>query len=131
MINGYIAQKYSLPLASVPPQLTMVARDISAYFIISQRLFTTQQLANSPWPDRFREAIDYLKAIADGAVVLTDSAAAIIEGRTDIAEVYSTTKDYHPTFWEGGATEQVQDQDKIDDEADRRDLGPFPRRLLD
>lgn len=129
VINAKIARMYSLPLPSVPPLLTALSTDIAIYFILSQRMFTAERLNQSPWPDRYREALATLDQVARGDLLLVDSAGALIGGRTDVAEVWSTTKGYEQTFWEGSWSLQVQDPDKLEDEGDRRDLGGLRRRL--
>ena len=127
LVNAKIARHYSLPLASIPPLLETVATDIAVYYVLVKRLFTQERLTTSPWPDRYKEALTTLDAIADGALTLVDTAGTIIGARTDVAEVYSTTMDYTPTFHEGPWVTHVQDEDKIEDELDKRDIGLVDR----
>ena len=121
-INAKLARAYSLPFTAEIPLLQTLATDLALYKVLTRRLFTSERLEASPWPDRYKEARETLTWIAAGELPLVDSSGAVLQGRSDIAEVYSTTKNYVPTFWEGPTGDQIQDADKIDDEADRRDL---------
>ena len=122
LINAKISPMYSLPLTAEVPILQAVATDIAIYNVLTRRLFTSKQLETSPWPDRYKESMGILDKIADGTIPLVDSSGTVLSGRTDQAEVYSTTKNYVPTFWEGPTEDHIQDADKIDDEADRRGI---------
>lgn len=123
LVNARLARHYSLPLATVPPLLEAVSTDIAVYYALVKRLFTAERLNASPWPERYKEALETLEGVADGTLTLVDTAGTIIGARTDIAEVYSTTQGYTPTFHEGPWTTHVQDDDKIEDETDKRDIG--------
>ena len=122
LINAKISNLYSIPLTQEVPILQMISTDIAVYNILTRRLFTSKQLETSPWPDRYKESLATLDKIADGTIPLVDSSGAVLSGRTDQAEVYSTTQDYVPTFWEGASEDHIQDADKIDAEADRRGI---------
>jgi phage gp36-like protein len=88
IINGRISQRYALPLSAVPQQLESVATDIAIYYLLAKRLYTGKQLEASPWPDRYKEALETLGEIAEGAITLTDTAGTVLAGRSDIAQVY-------------------------------------------
>src|SRR3990167_2648891 len=120
-VNARIARHYSLPLASEIPELQRLTTDIAIYYTLTRRLFTQERLNSSLWPDRYKEALETLSEIADGTIPLIDASGTILGARVDVAEVWSTTKEYVPTFHEGGWPEQVQDLDKLEDEAARRD----------
>jgi phage gp36-like protein len=121
-INANIARYYALPLTVDVPLLTTLATDIAIYKILTRRLFTAERLAASPWPDRYRESIAMLLRVAAGELPLVDASGAMLPGRTDVAEVFSTTKNYKPTFWEGPNQYQWIDQQKVEDEAAARDI---------
>jgi phage gp36-like protein len=121
-INARLVKSYALPLAVEVPLLTMLATDLAIYRVLTRRLYTAERLQQSPWPDRYREAQQTLVAIQDGALPLVDSSGAVVGGRTDVAELWTTTKNYVPTFWEGHAGDQGQDPNKLEDEAARRDM---------
>ena len=119
MINGKIAPLYSLPFTTVPPLIEAIATDMATYGVLL-RIFTTKQLGESPWPDRYKYAAKLLDEIADGKLTLTDSAGALVTQRTDIEETWSNNSGYHPTFSDLGADVDRVDPDKIDDlEGDR------------
>lgn len=122
IINAKIIQRYSLPITREVPLLQTLSTDISIYYLLSRRLFTANQLQNSPWPDRYKEAMEILEEVATGKLDLVDSSGAILGGRTDQALAFSTTQDNVPTFWEGAWPDQQMDVDKIESEAERRGL---------
>ena len=131
LINAKIARLYSLPLtapAKIDP-IWKIATTVGIYYTLVQRLFTQERLNSSPWPDRYKEDMALLDQIATGEIPLVDGSGTIVGGRTDVAEVWSTTKDYEPTFHEGPWSLQIQDEDKIEDELDKRDLSGFRDRL--
>jgi phage gp36-like protein len=120
LVNAKIARRYSLPLPEVPPLLQTLSTDIGIYYLLVKRLFTQERINASPWPDRYKDALTTLDQIADGTVTLVTTAGHVIAGRTDIGQIWSTTRHYTPTFWEGPTAEQVQDELKIADEGARR-----------
>lgn len=58
-IDGYLVQRYTLPLASVPPVLKRVATDIARYHLYDDR--ATEQVTT-----RYKDAIAFLKDVAKG-----------------------------------------------------------------
>lgn len=126
-VNGALGKFYDVPVVSpasgnTVPLLTSIATDIAIYRLLSRRIFTQERLQDSVWPDKFKEAGDQLGAIKDGTMLLFDNSGTLIVDRTDIAEVYSSTMDYVPTFTELDSTEQRVDPQKIRDERDARDF---------
>jgi phage gp36-like protein len=121
LVNAKIARHYALPLAVTPPLLETVSTDIAIYYTLAKRLFTQERLNASPWPDRYKEALAILDQIATGQVTLVGTDGSLVAARTDVAEVWTTTQRFTPTFHEGPWTTQIQDADKIEHELDRRD----------
>ena len=129
-INVKISKSYSLPMASEVPILQNLSTDIGLYYILSRRVYGPERLNASPWPDRFKEALVILDDIASGKIALVTNSGTIVGARTDLAEIFSTTMNYNPTFFEGGhAGDQIIDRDKIDDELGKRDIGITERIL--
>jgi phage gp36-like protein len=64
-IDGYIAGRYTLPLAVCPPVLTGIACDIARY-----RLTGTDRPCTEEIRDRYRDGIRYLEKVASGSVSL-------------------------------------------------------------
>jgi phage gp36-like protein len=129
IVDAKIAKLYTLPLAQTYRPLQTITEDLALYYVF-RRLYTSERFNDSPWPEKYNAALAMLDEIAAGKLALIDATGAVITGRSDIVEVWSTTKDYVPTFSELGPLDQVQDPDKIDDEADRRDLGLIEHRLI-
>jgi len=121
-INTKLSRLYSIPFTVEVPILQTLATDMAVYFVLAQRIFTQEKQNKSEWPEKYKRAIEILDDIADGKIMLIDSTGAVIEGRGDIAEVFSNTMDYVPTMAEIDITDESVDKDKIDDEIDRRGL---------
>lgn len=70
-IDGYLAGRYALPLASVPPNLTRIACDIARYRLYENQPTETVSI-------RYEAAVKYLEYIALGKIALPpDSAGAV------------------------------------------------------
>lgn len=122
LINAKISRQYALPLTVDVPILQTIATDLAIYNTLTGRLYTAERMKSSAWPERYKQAMDILKEISNGTLQLLDSSGSIVAARTDINEVWSDKMDYIPTFHEGNITDSIQDEDKIDNELDRRDL---------
>jgi phage gp36-like protein len=77
-IDGYLAVKYSLPLATVPVLVTQLACDIARYRLWKDR--ASEQVRQG-----YEDAVDILKRLAGGGMRLTDVAGT--EAATDPATV--------------------------------------------
>lgn len=62
-INGYLATRHTLPLASVPLVLTRVACDVSRYFLYEDRVTEAVRV-------RYQDAIKFLRGVSDGSISL-------------------------------------------------------------
>lgn len=86
VIDGYLAKRYPLPLASTPPILATYARALARYNLHKNR----QSLeANDPIVRDQRDAMKFLMAVASGALslgatdpALTDAAQADVQFET-------------------------------------------------
>lgn len=68
MIDGYLAGRYPLPLASVPPNLVLIACAVARYLV-------WKDLATDEIRKRYEDAIRYLERIASGSIPLRMDAA--------------------------------------------------------
>jgi phage gp36-like protein len=120
-IDARLAQTYDLPLAAEVPVLTEMCTDFTVYRILVKRLYTAQQLENSPWPDRYKELSTLLDLLAGGDVPLLDTTGTLVTASSTQGEVWSDKMDYKPTFWEADDEfGPVVDPDKQQDEYDSR-----------
>lgn len=62
-VNGYLATRYTLPLAPVPVVLTRLACDIARYFLYEDR-------ATEAVRTRYQDAIKFLRGVSDGTITL-------------------------------------------------------------
>jgi len=124
-INAKIVKRYVLPLTAVCPILTAIATRETIYRIAVQRAlvhFPPAQQGQHPMLTQHKDDQKLLDQIAGGEVQLIDAVGAAVTPNTTDVEVYSTTKDYVPTFHEGPWVDTVQDQNKLDDIAADRNL---------
>lgn len=63
IIDGFLARRYPLPLATVPGVLTAWARSITRYLLHKDRLSTDQ---NDPIVRDYRDAMKLLQLVAEG-----------------------------------------------------------------
>jgi len=122
-MNTKLVKYYVLPFTLAVPVLQTIATDLTIYDLLVKRIFTGEKLEKSPWPDRYKEVMDLLDNIASGETPLVAEDGSIIAARTDTVEVWSSTKDYLPTFHEDRDVNQIQDEDKIDGIRGDRGIG--------
>lgn len=94
-IDGYLGQRFTLPLASVPPVLKRIATDLARYHLYDDR--ATEQVTK-----RYDDAIAFLKGVAKG-----DLSIGVDEGGEEPAQAIGA-----PVFVEG---ESVFSRDKLRD----------------
>lgn len=124
-INALVSKRYTLPLTVEVPILIAIATREAIYRIAVQRAlvqFPPAQQGQHPMQVQHKDDQALLTKIADGDIQLIDSLGAVIAVDATQLEIYSTTKNYVPTFHEGSWVDTVQDQDKLDDIDADRDL---------
>lgn len=115
LINAKISRQYALPMAGDVPLLQSLSLDITLYNLLAKRIYAGEQLSNSPWPDRYKEALETLDEIASGELVLvTSSGDALSSSPSAIGQVWSSTEDFLPTMTEDDMTLSLVDGYKID-----------------
>ena len=93
-----------------PAIIKSLSEDIAAYYVM-RGLYSGKMPSTNEWIDRYKEAKDILKNIAEGTIQ--------IEGITvDVGTIQSSTKDYKRTFNERDETNWKTDPDKLEDLAD-------------
>ena len=94
-------------LETTPAIIKSLSEDIAAYYVM-RGLYSGKMPSTNEWIDRYKEAKDILKNIAEGI--------RQIEGITvDVGSIQSTTKDYKRTFDERDETNWKTDPDKLKD----------------
>jgi phage gp36-like protein len=76
-IDGYLAKRYQLPLATVPAVLGRIACDLARYYLYDDRVIEVVR-------KRYEDAVRLLKAMASGEVKL-DAAEALEPAVSGIA----------------------------------------------
>lgn len=131
IIDASIIRHYALPVSSGVghiPLLTAIATDLSLWRIL-RRVFTADRLKDSEWHGKWKDAISDLNDVAKGKKLLVDSGGNLVAARTDVAELWSNTKDHHPTFSELDPTLEFIDEDKLEELLDARDIPTIQERL--
>lgn len=120
-MQSQLARLYTLPMTNVPV-LEGLATDLALAKILMDRLYTGQQMKDSPWARNMASRAEKMfEMIVSGESLLVNSAGTLIGANNNFAPT-SNTKDYLPTFWEGPVSDNIIDEDKLDDEADARDI---------
>lgn len=70
IIDGYLAGRYPLPLASVPPNLVLLACTLARYQLWANR-------ASEEIRQRYEDAIRYLERVASGSILLKMDASGL------------------------------------------------------
>jgi phage gp36-like protein len=120
-VNARLARLYDLPFTVDVPVLTEITTDLAIYRLLVKRIFTATNLEDSPWPDRYKEAVEFLDSIVSGETPLLTASLSVLAVTTGRNEPWSSTQDYNPIYFEGGAaTDFTVDPDRAEDNfADR------------
>lgn len=75
LCDGYLAQRYTLPIIAWCPDLKRAALAIASYDLISARGYDPAATDNGNIRQRYLDAIEWLKAVASGELTpeITDS----------------------------------------------------------
>lgn len=92
--------RYTVPITPTPPLLESICVDLACYGVLVKQAIIANTLEDSPWPDRYKEAMELLQEVADGDIpLLTSSGTVITPGSTTYQYGFSAT-DHLPTFVE-------------------------------
>ena len=120
-VNARLAGSYDLPFSVDVPVLTEIVTDLTIYRLLVKRIFTSTNLEDSPWPDRYKEAIEFLDSIVAGETPLLTTSLSVVAVSTTRNEAWSSTQDYNPIYFEGGEpTDFNVDPDRAEDNFDDR-----------
>ena len=124
-INALISKRYALPLTLEVPILIAIATREAIYRMAVQRAlvqFPPAQQGQHPMLMQHKDDQKLLDKIVDGSIQLVDSDGVVLPAELTQIEVFSTTKNYKPTFHEGAWTDTIQDPSKLEDILADRDL---------
>lgn len=121
-INASLGKLFAVPIAGEPPLLAAIATDIALYRIFTRRILSGESANDSPWPDRYKESLEALEALASGKLALfTSSGTAITATPGDSGMPWTNTQDYNSTFTEDAPESSFIDETKLDYIRDARD----------
>lgn len=115
IVNAKVVRRYNLPFALTPPLIESITTDLTIYSVLAKTAIIANTTEDGSWPKAYKESMDLLGAIANGSMMLVDSAGAVIAQRTDQMLARSSSETYVPTFSELPPEQAVIDSDKIDD----------------
>lgn len=122
LIDAKLARLYAVPVPGSPPLLESIACDLTLYRLFTRRMLSGESANDSPWPDRYKEAMELLDQIASGELTLVNSGGVPIEATPGASGLpYSNTMNYSPTFSEDAMENQYVSPDKIEDIQNVRD----------
>jgi len=90
-----------------PAIIQSLAEDIASYYVM-RGLYSGKMPSTNEWIDRYKEAKETLKNIAEGTLQIEDITV-------DVGAIRSNTKDYKPTFNEGDEINWRTDPNKLED----------------
>lgn len=118
-IDAYLARLYVVPFSaypSTPPLIHQLSIDLTIPYIYDRSPNTPEWVNNL-----YERALETLKAIGEGMLLVVDSGGGVIPQRTDIGTPQSSTEGYVPTFGAIPATlDERSDPDRRQDEKDER-----------
>ena len=74
-IDGYLRGRYPLPLLATTSELSRIAGDIARYRLYDDQLIDVVE-------ERYKQAVDWLKSVAAGRIVLPDDIIDTTAGQT-------------------------------------------------
>lgn len=114
LVWGYTSKRYTTPISPTPPLLESICLDLAVYGVLVKQAIMANSLEQSPWPDRYKEALDMLKEIGAGEIPLLDGSMQVISENGSFSYGFSSPS-YKPTFTELPPEFARTDPDKIDD----------------
>jgi phage gp36-like protein len=116
-IDGYVANRYSLPFSSVPVQVSAIADSLACYYTYLY-VYSADNMNRNAFSEgqstRYEIQLNKLKAIADGEVVLTVSGGGVVEQASSSSMVISANQSYTPIFDVDTSTSWGIDSDRSD-----------------
>jgi phage gp36-like protein len=110
VMNAYLAKQFTTPLSGKPPLLEDICVDLT---------YCKLAFNQDKGVPKLREAaMELLKDIADGKILLTDATGAVVSSVG--AAAWSSDEDYHRTHSDLGPMEDLVDPDRLDDQVSER-----------
>lgn len=125
VVNSFVGQRYALPFivgtttTNVPPILRSLTEDLACYYAMRGTLNQDGKNMN-PYLGEFKSAMDILKDISTGDLLLTDTTGAQVTPLST-SRFLSTTKTYTPVFALDSATAWRRDPEEVTDTQTKRE----------
>jgi phage gp36-like protein len=110
-----LASRYSVPILPAPPLIVSIDMDLSIYAILVKQAILANTLEDSPWPDRYKETMELLDALAAGSMSLVSASGTVIDESTSVdGQSFVSGTENYPIYSDGiGAVDSFVDPDKI------------------
>ena len=118
VVNSYVANRYALPFAVVPPIIRTISEDLASYYTIRGSYVQDGQRKNEYLP-AYKDAMSMLEQIRDGKLPLTLTDGSILAQDTT-GRYKSNTEKYTPIFDLDDEAAWGADPDQISDITDKR-----------
>lgn len=124
LVNAAVSVRYSLPFivgtttTNVPPLLRTLSEDIACGYAL-RGSFAQDGASRNEYPESYFAALDMLKMIQSGQIVLTDTGGSVISTRAN-ARIISSSENYTPVFGLDEPTDWQRDSDEIADQESAR-----------
>jgi phage gp36-like protein len=116
LVWAWTSKRYATPITPTPPLLESICIDLAVYGVLVKQAIMANSLEESPWPDRYKEAMELLMDVGAGKVPLLDGSMQVITGSSQTSGRFSfSSPSYKPTFTELPPELAQVDPDKIDD----------------
>lgn len=70
IVDSYISEHYITPLTVIPPDVQMFVAKLTDYDLVCRKGYNTEEEVNSIYRDRRNDAMESLKLIKDGELIL-------------------------------------------------------------
>jgi phage gp36-like protein len=123
IINAYLAMIYGVPfVVSTPALVASIAEDLTAYYLLRTSYFegvagNDKDTVNNYWD----ESIKMLEGIAKGKITLHDVDPSEATSLQRLAQVDSTTRNYHSYADIGDEKDWIPSVNRLEDVATAKD----------
>ena len=113
VVNSYVAGRYSLPFAVVPPIIRSLSEDLASYYTIRASYVQDGERKNE-YLVAYESAMEMLKEIRDGKMPLAMTDGSLLTQNTT-GRYKSSTENYTPIFNLDSEEAWDADPDQIED----------------
>ena len=123
-MNAAVSVRYTLPFTvgttttNVPPLLRTLSEDIACGYAL-RGSFAQDGASRNQYPESYFSALEMLKQIEKGEIVLTDTGGSVLPTRSN-TRILSSAENYTPIFGLDESTDWARDETEIADQENAR-----------